>query len=665
MEYLRSITNTSRNGTNAYYLTLCAQNIGFSTKVVEGELNNINNDLLPCIAQVIIDGKYKHFVVIHEINKNYIILADPAKGIVKMKKAEFINISTKKYIFLSPIKKIPIIKNDKQFIKLLLNNLLNYKKILFLIFLFSFSYTLINIITSYSFQFVLEDSINVISFNNLFFISFIILFLIMIKHMLDYLRVKLLNYVNCKIDYILMTDSFSHIVSFPYQYYKNKTTGDILSRINDLSCIRDSISNFFLTIFVDSFLVILVIFFLLKINLYLTLINIVIVILYLIIVKFFNNFLNNLIIEGKQTISEVNTNVVETLEIVDTIKGLNLENIFKNKFNKIYSKYIKINFRFNNIHNFENLIKNIIDGLGFVLILFFGAKFVLNNKMSIGELITYNTLVFYFVEPIKNIINLDINIKETKQSIKRIIDIYNIKEEKVDVDSKYVDSPVKGNIIIDNLSYLYNGRDKIIDSASLVINEGDKVLISGYSGGGKSTLMKLLMRYFEVDNNMIFINGKDINDYNLLELRRDICYVSQEEKLITDSVYNNIVLDRDVSYDEFLNVAKMFGVDEIVNKDISKYNMLLEENGFNISGGQKQRIVLARTLLKNGNIYIFDESFSQLDIDSERTLLKRLFNYLKDKTVIVVSHRYDNNDLYDNTYIIEKGKIFHEYYCKV
>ena len=660
MEYLRSITNTTKTGTNAYYLTLCAQSFGFSTNVVEGELENLNMEMLPCIAQVIINDKFKHFVVVHEVKQNNIVIADPAKGLVKMKKEDFAKISTKKYILLRPLKKIPIMKSEKQFIRLFIKSLLCYKKELFTVFTFSFLYTLINIITSYSFQIVLEDSIYINSIKNLYFISFIILFLILLKNTLDYLRVKILNYVNCKIDFILMTSTFSHIISFPYQYYKNKTTGDILSRINDLSSIRDSFSNFFLYLFVDSLLVFFLVFFLIKINLYITLINIIILIVYIIIVKIFNNLLNELIINGKNVISDVNTNIVESLEIVDTIKGLNLENNFKNKFIKIYSKYIKINFKFNNMHNFENLLKNLIDGIGSILILIIGAVFVLKNKMTIGELITYNALVVYFLEPIKNIINSDINIKEAKQAIRRIVDIYNIQEESVEIDSKYMNNPIKGDIIFNNLSYSYNGRDKIIDCLDLKIKEGQKVLLSGCSGSGKSTLMKLIMKFYEVDNNMISINYKDINDYNLLELRRDICYVSQNEKLLTDSVYNNIVLDRNISYDDFLYVANIFDVEEIVKKDISKYNMLLEENGFNISGGERQRIILARTLLKKSNIYIFDESFSQIDIELERTILSKLFKYLKNKTVIVISHRFDNNDLYDDFYKIEKGKICYE-----
>ena len=654
---MRTLTNTNKNGTNAYYITLCAQNIGFSTRVVEGGVSDLENQILPCIAHVIIENKYKHFIVIHKVEKNHLIIADPAKGIKKIKFDEFNKISTGKFILFKPHKKIPVIKNEKQFMKIFTNALLKYKKVLITILFFSFLYTIINIICSYSFQIIIEEAIYMYSLNNLHFIILIITFLSIMRNLLDYLRNKLINFINFKLDFIITSNTLSHIISFPYQYYKNKTTGDILSRISDLSLIKDSLSNIFMNLFIDSILVIFVVFFITKINGVLTLVSIITIILYMLIVKIFNKVLENLIFESKQIVSKVNTNIVETLEVVDTVKGLNLETVFKNKFNDIYSNYVKINYKFTNLHNKENFYKNIIDSIGITLIIFIGSVYVLKEKMTLGQLITYNSLILYFFEPIKNVINSEINIKKLKTAVRRVIDIYSINEEKMILDNKYVNKPVVGDINICNLSYSYNGRNNILKKINLVIKQGDRILLCGNSGSGKSTLMKILMRYYNIDNNKIYISGKDINDYNLLEIRRDICYVSQNEKLITDSVYNNIVLGRDISYDSFLEVCKLFKIDEIVKDDISKYNMLLEENGFNVSGGERQKIILARTLLKKSNIYIFDESLSQLDIKTEREFIKNIFEYLKEKTVIVISHRFYNSDLYDKFYTVVGGKI--------
>ena len=177
----------------------------------------------------------------------------------------------------------------------------------------------------------------------------------------------------------------------------------------------------------------------------------------------------------------------------------------------------------------------------------------------------------------------------------------------------------------------------------------------GKSGSGKSTLLKLLYSYYKVGRGTIMINDIDINDYALSDIRDNIGYISQNETLYTDTVKNNVILDRDCSYDDFLKVCKRTYVDEIVSSSPLGFDTFLEENGINISGGQRQRIVLARMLLKKWQILLIDEGLSQLDVNLERKVLKNLFRDYNDKTIIVVSHRNDNIDLYDKVVYLKDG----------
>lgn len=660
MEYLRMLTNTTKSGTNAYYLLEASKSIGFDVRAVEGSIELLNKKDLPCIAHVIIDKKYKHFVVIHDISKKYIIVADPALGIKKVLIDDFKKISTNKYLLLRPNKKIPNYKNNKDFIKKIIKDIFTHKKTIFFVFLNSFIYTLLNILGSYSFQFVIEDAINIGSFNNLYFIMLSMICFIIIKALVDYFRVELINYINYKLDFVLTHDIFKHIILLPYQYYRNKTTADIISRIGDIGSIKEALSSAFISI-IDGILLIFIFIALVNINIYLSLLSLLIVILYFLVIKIFNNKLNSSISINQQEISKVNLSLIESIESVETIKGLNIENEITDKFDDTYTNCLNKNFKLLSIFNKEGLLKDLINGLGINLIILIGSLLVLKDKMTIGELITYNALVIYFLEPIKNIIDFNVQINKVKVAIRRIIDLYSINKEQLNIDKKYVDKKLDGKIDIINLSYSYNGRDKILDSVNLVIQKYQKIMLCGDSGSGKSTLVKILMKYYDIPNNVITIDEKDINDYNLLQIRRDICYVSQNEKLFTDSVYNNIVLDRNVEYNEFLKVCKITGVDKIVNKNISKYDMLLEENGFNISGGERQRIIMARSILKNANIYIFDESISQLDIESERKMLIKIFKAFSKKTIIFVSHRFDNKDLFDNICFIREGHINDKY----
>lgn len=660
MEYLRMLTNTTKSGTNAYYLLEASKSIGFDVRAVEGSIELLNKKDLPCIAHVIIDKKYKHFVVIHDISKKYIIVADPALGIKKVLIDDFKKISTNKYLLLRPNKKIPNYKNNKDFIKKIIKDIFTHKKTIFFVFLNSFIYTLLNILGSYSFQFVIEDAINIGSFNNLYFIMLTMICFIIIKALVDYFRVELINYINYKLDFVLTHDIFKHIILLPYQYYRNKTTADIISRIGDIGSIKEALNSAFISI-IDGILLIFIFIALVNINIYLSLLSLLIVILYFLVIKIFNNKLNSSISINQQEISKVNLSLIESIESVETIKGLNIENEITDKFDDTYTNCLNKNFKLLSIFNKEGLLKDLINGLGINLIILIGSLLVLKDKMTIGELITYNALVIYFLEPIKNIIDFNVQINKVKVAIRRIIDLYSINKEQLNIDKKYVDKKLDGKIDIINLSYSYNGRDKILDSVNLVIQKYQKIMLCGDSGSGKSTLVKILMKYYDIPNNVITIDEKDINDYNLLQIRRDICYVSQNEKLFTDSVYNNIVLDRNIEYNEFLKVCKITGVDKIVNKNISKYDMLLEENGFNISGGERQRIIMARSILKNANIYIFDESISQLDIESERKMLIKIFKAFSKKTIIFVSHRFDNKDLFDNIYFIREGHINDKY----
>lgn len=216
---------------------------------------------------------------------------------------------------------------------------------------------------------------------------------------------------------------------------------------------------------------------------------------------------------------------------------------------------------------------------------------------------------------------------------------------------------LKGEILINNLSYSYNGINKTISCQNIKINSSNKVLISGLSGSGKSTLMKLIVKYLDNYQGKILIDNKELSHYDIYNIRNNITYVSQDEIIYTDTIYNNIVLNNKISYKEYLKIIKITGVFKIVNKFVQKDEMILENNGNILSGGEKQRIILARALIKKSNIYIFDESFSGLDKKSEKIILNKIFKYLRNKTIIVISHRINYKNLFNKFVTIEEGII--------
>lgn len=652
---LTDMTKTNKEGTTAYHLKETLINLGFEAKGIRCDLKDIGNIELPCIANVIIDKSYKHFIVIYEINfeKKYLIIGDPADKVKKISFEQFNKIFNKVLITCYPIKNLPIEKDISLF-KFVKDLITPCKKILISIFILSIFITILSIFTSFYTEYMI-NGVNLLSKKYLFIIFYTFFLIYLLKIILDYFRNKLLALINQKLDLALTLDIYNKIIKLPYYYYKNRTTGDVISRINDLDNVREMISKVSLSLFIDLPLTIISLVVLLLINKILFLIGLAILILYFLIIVLFKGLFNNYIRKIQMKKGETNSYMVESISGFETIKGTHLEDSIINKFDSKYRKFINDIFKFQKVYFKQNLLKDIINNIGFIFITFIGCILVLKNKLSLGELFTFTSLLLYFLEPIKNIIDLDNIIKEAKNSLRRVLDIVTYKKD----DIGTLESFENGDIEFKNINYTYNDRDYILKNINLNIKKNSKVMVVGKSGSGKSTLFKILMKYYDIDNNHVFINNIDLNKYKVDTINNNILYISQNEILFNDTLYNNLIFDG--SNSKNLNIVKnICCLDEIMDKNL-KFNMLIEENGFNLSGGEKQRIILARNLLKPFNTLIIDEGLSQVDVDLERKILKKLFKKYKDKTIIMISHRLDNLDLFDNLVKIEKGGVKNVY----
>lgn len=654
---LLEMTKTSKKGTTAFNIKETLINLGFDAKGIKCDLKDINKDniVLPCIANVTVDNSYKHFIVIYEINfkKKYLIIGDPADKVKKITYKEFIKIFNNVLIVFFPIKTLQK-EEDVSKINFIFNLLKPHKKTLINIFILSIFITLFSIFATFYTEYMIK-SINFYSKKYLILLFCIFFSIYILKILSNYFRNKLLLFINQKLDLVLTLDVFNKIIKLPYNYYQNRTTGDVISRINDLESVRDMISKVALSIFVDLPLTIISLIVLYFINNTLFVIGLIILVLYFIIIIVFRRSFNNYIKKIQVKKGEATSLMIESISGFETVKGMHIEENIKNKFEKRYVKYLKDIFKFQDLFYLQSLFKEIIDNIGFIVITLIGCLLVINEEMEIGRLLTFTSLLVYFLDPIKNIINLDTMIKEAKNSLKRILDITSYEEEK----NGLVEEFVNGDIEFKNLDFSYNDRDYILKNINLKIKKNSKVMVVGESGSGKSTLFKILLRFYKSKNNKVFINNIDLNNYDINTLNNNILYLGQNEILFNDTLYNNLNFGNSNS-SKILDICRLCQVDKIIDFNLG-YNMMIEENGFNLSGGEKQRIMLARTLLKNFNILIIDEGLSQVDVNVERKILKNIFNYFKDKTIIFISHRLDNLDLFDNLIKIEKGVINNVY----
>mgnify|MGYP002578906282 FL=1 len=649
IDQIRDLTKTDKNGTTAFHIIEACKSIGFNAEGIKSSLEQLNKEnlILPCIAHVVIDGKYKHFVVIYKIDfKNKkIIIADPSCSIKKITFSEFQKMWSGVLITLYPLKKLPLTQNIS-FIDFLLKIIKLHKTFVFNIIMLSIFITMFSVISS----FYMKNILDAINYNNLTIIFIFFLFINIFKILSDFFRNKLLIYLNQKIDLLLTLDTYKKIISLPYNYYHTRTTGDIISRVNDLSIIRNMITKVSLSLFIDLPLALVTFIIFYIINTKLFFISLIIVFIYLLLMIFSKNRITNNINTIQVNKSETMSYMIETINGFETVKSVGNETQIIDKFEKKYVKFLKNIFKFDNYNNTISILKDLVNAVGYLTIIYVGAKMVILGNLTFGDLLVFVNLLNYFLEPIKNIIDLNSEIKEAKNSLRRILELFKNENKK----QTFIDNVKVKEISFNNLSYSYDYKEKQLKNINLKLKK-QKILILGKSGSGKSTLFKLLMRYYEIPRNQITINGYDINDYKDDVTKQNFSYISQNEILYTDSIYNNLKIDKNITEEQIIEISKKCFIDEFLN-DLG-LNMLIEENGYNLSGGQRQRIILARALLKNFEVLIIDEGLSQMDINLERKILKNLFKMYENKMIIVISHRLDNMDLYDRVIELKNGEI--------
>lgn len=638
MEELRNATNTDKYGVNVYDLVEAFKKYGFSSDALEGNIENIKNEnlIFPFIAHLTINNG--HYVVVYEIDfkKNKIVIGDPGSKLKTITINEFLKIWDNIIITMYPVKKLPY-KPEKINIYTFLWHFLKYQKInLWQVLIFSFMLTILAICSTYYFQFIIDALGNK---QKLLFIFLSFVFLGIVKEITEYMRNKLFNYIKYKMDIDMNYDVYKQMIYLPFKYYADRSMGDIISRINNLNNVKeymcDIILNFITGIFI-SFITIILLFTISEKLLFLIFLNVAI---YSIVSLFFNKYFKNKITDIQENKALEVSYLTETISAYNTVKGINLYKYVLNKYKNKLRLFCYDYFKTKNVSELMKFLKNLISLIFSSFIIYKGALMIESEEISLGKLITFNYLFGYLFEPLKSILDSLLSLNEIKSSIKRIIDLYyyeeDVKHEKMDV----------GNIDIKNLNFAYN-YNNILKNINLSIKKNEKIMVIGESGSGKSSLFKLLLKYYKVNPNSIMIDNIDINN---IDVNGDICYISQNEMLFNTSLYDNLVLDSNVKLKE---------VEDITNKvyvNKTNYNMLIEDNGFNLSGGEKMRIVLARTLLRKPKILIIDEGLNAVDVNLERKILKNILGM--DMTIIFVSHRLDNIDLFKRVVELKGGKI--------
>ncbi|MCL2500965.1 MAG: peptidase domain-containing ABC transporter [Defluviitaleaceae bacterium] len=666
---IREIAGTDTKGTNAYGIVKAAEELGFSAKAVKGDKDAFFTPFpLPCIAHVVVNGSLLHYVVIHKITKKQVIIADPGVGLVKLTPAEFfgdVKNNIPKYqwsgVLIFVVPGTSFVKGDKTIgiFRRFFHLLLPQKKLIIHVFVASIIAVLLGILGAFYFRLLLDEILPAGLNNTLHIISIGVILLAVFRVLLDAFRSHLLLYLSQKLDISLLLSYYRHVLSLPMNFFGTRKVGEIVARFQDAGHVREAISGATLTIMIDTVMVAAGGIILYNQNTYMFGIAVIIVVVYFFIVFCFNALYRRLNRKLMEDNAQLTSYLVESLNGIQTIKAYSAEGEANIKTEKKFITLLGSIFKLSLVSNLQGSLNGLLDAIGGIIIIWVGALNVLNGNITIGQLITFNALLVYFHDPVKNLINLQPMMQTAVVAADRLGEILDLPPEKQSNETnKLTPERLTGNIEMTDISFRYGTRKLVLEDISIKARQGEKIAFVGESGSGKTTLAKLLLNLYVPEKGEILINENNIKDIRIDALRERIAYVPQETFLFSGTIMENLMLGLHlIGPEAVIEAAKMAQAHDFINALPLRYETMLEENGANLSGGQRQRLAITRAILKKPDILILDEATSNLDSITERAIEKTINDYSQGITTFIIAHRLSTIKRCDRIYLLDKGRI--------
>lgn len=595
----------------------------------------------PLIAHIKKDNYY-HFVVIYDINKSKekITVMDPSIGLRKISFKEFVISYQGVIISLVKVKELPKELETNHLFNVMISSIFKNKKILIILMILSLILFILSLASSLFYKIILDD----MSFVNKYYVSFALI--LFIKLIFDYLRSYFVIKLNKEIELNMNKEITKRLLCLPYTYYKNKTTGEITSRINDLDLLKDLILEILSNILVNILLLLgsyIIIFYL---NKTLALFILIPLLIYFIITILVNNLYTSKIRYLQELKGIYNNKLIETINGIETINNLNVKDNQVKTLNTYFEKTINSTNKFNLINTTLNIISEYLINISSIFILLLGISLVKNNYITIGELFLIYILFGYFMNIVKTFLEKVPSLNYAYKNINKINSILKYTNEKKSNEK------TSGKIILKEVQY--KRGEYLFKDFNYSIDEKDKILLKGTSGSGKSTLLKMLLKNITNYEGNIYIGESNLLNIDKSIIDNSFTYVGQNEFIFSGTIKDNIILSRNITNEAYNSILNITRVNEIIDKKELNDASYIEENGFNLSGGEKQRIILARGLLKNSNYILIDEALSEVDLVLEKDIIKDILKYFKDKTIVYVSHKEGLDELFNKKLIIGK-----------
>lgn len=658
---LREKAKTTNDGTTALGLVKVAEELGFETRALKADMTVFGMEEVsyPFIAHVLKDGKLLHYYVVTGYDKHTIHVADPDPQVkmTKIPRERFAQEWTGITIFLAPSPAYKPSQEKKNGLLDFIPLLTKQKGLITNIVLATLLVTVINIVGSYYLQSIIDTYVPDQLKTTLGMISVGLIIVYILQQFLSYAQEYLLLILGQRLSIDVILSYIKHVFQLPMSFFATRRTGEIISRFTDANRIIDALASTILSIFLDVSIVSVIAVVLFSQNASLFFLTLLGIPVYALIICLFMKPFEKMNHETMEANSVLSSSIIEDINGIETIKSLTSEKQRYQKIDKEFVTYLKKSFAYSRSESLQKVLKAAARLILNVLILWVGATLVMDQKISLGQLITYNTLLVYFTNPLENIINLQTKLQAARVANERLNEVYLVQsefeEEKLIRDL----SLLQANIEFRRVSYKYGYGKNVLSDIEFSIPAGSKTSFVGVSGSGKTTLAKMLVNFYDPNQGEICLGGVNLNQLDKKALRQYINYLPQQPYVFNGTILENLLLGarEGTSQEDILRAVELAEIRADIERMPLNYQTELTADGAGISGGQRQRIALARALLTDAPVLILDEATSSLDILTEKRIIDNLMQL--DKTIIFIAHRLAIAERSEKVVVLDQGCI--------
>lgn len=657
---IRDLANVDRNGASLAGLATAAEKIGFKARPIKGHIQGFAKIQLPAIAH----WEGKHYIVVYAITRKHIVVCDPALGQLTLTHAAFKQGWTGYALLLEPTAGLKSTEADKQSFWQFLDLVSPHRVVLLEVFIASIFIQLFGLITPLLTQLIFDLVLPHQSQLSLTTMGLGLLIFSLFRVAMTGLRQYLLDHTANKIDLALIVGFIAHTFHLPLKFFETRYVGDILSRVQENQKIQRFLTGEAITFMLDLLTIFVYIGLMLFYSWKMAVLVLAVIPPFALLALFATPFLQRISRETFTSYSEQTGYLIQALTGVRTVKSMAAEQVVRWHWEDLLNKYVRKAFRGQSISNTLQVISGTIDALATTGLLWFGASLVVQQELSIGQLVAFNMLLGNVLSPFRRLTVLWNQLQEVTIAIERIKDVLDAEPEEADHGLIRQAIPrIQGHLRFENVSFRYqsDGDRNILENLNFEVQPGQMIALVGRSGSGKSTLAKLILNLYAPTSGKILIDGYDIAHVSTQSLRQQIGVVDQDTFLFSGKIGENIAVthpDADIS--DIIRAADLAGAHSFIQELPMGYESQIGESGGLLSGGQRQRIAIARALMGNPRLLIFDEATSALDTESEHIIQTNLSAIRSDRTTLVIAHRLSTVRQADLILVLDRGVLMEQ-----